>query len=119
MRPLAALALAVAGIGQWWRWPTRKVSPSVSTEPDPQAQHIAALEKELAALKGLCAAQKARIQEAEVDMLVSLAIEEGKLLADPPMRKWAVDLGRRNCEALREFLERSPVLPSFRSGSGS
>jgi len=98
----------------------RRVGTSAPAEPDQQAQRIAALEKELATLKGLCAVQKARIQEAEVDMLVSLAIEEGKLLADPSMRKWAVAFGRHNPDALRDFLEKSPVLPAFgRSGGGS
>lgn len=102
------------------RWLKRTATSPVVSIPDPQAQRIAELEKEIAELKDLCARQKSRILEAEVDMLVSLAIEENKLLADPGTRAWAVALGRSNCDALRNFLENSPVLPALgRSGDGS
>lgn len=79
-------------------------------KPDPQAQRIAELEREVAALKGLCARQEARIREAEVDMLVSLAIDEGKML--PAMRQWAVELGRTSFATLQTFIADTPVMPS-------
>lgn len=54
-------------------------------QPDPQALRIAQLKEEVAELKALCAKQQAKIHEADVDMLVSLAIDEGKVL--PAQRK--------------------------------
>jgi hypothetical protein len=91
------------------RWFQRTAILPVVSNPDPQAQRIAELEKELAELKELCARQKSRILEAEVDMLVSLAIDEGKML--PDLRQWAVVLGRTNYDQLQAFVAEAPFLP--------
>ena len=79
--------------------------PFSPAAPDPQALRIAELEKEVAEMKALCATQKAKIREAEVEMLVSLAIDEGKLLGgQPALRKWAVEMGRRDFATLQAFI---------------
>lgn len=84
---------------------------------DPLQERIAELERQLTEARATIQVLTGKIKQDEIDMLVSLAIGEGKML--PELRPWAVALGRRNYQALQAFIEAAPVVPGRAVGGAS
>lgn len=66
----------------------------------------------LTELQDTVAALQAKITNNEVEGLVSLGMEQGKILAS--MKDWATDLGNKDVAALKGFLDKAPELAALK-----
>lgn len=72
---------------------------AAAANPDP-AKFVAV--ETMQALQSQVAALSARINEKEVDQIVTAALSAGKIL--PPQEAWARNLGKQNIASLKEYL---------------
>ncbi|AHE72556.1 hypothetical protein M942_04515 [Enterobacter ludwigii] len=80
-----------------------------ATAPDPKkyvpVSAMKAMQDQLAALN-------TRVNDDEVNGLVTVALSDGRLLAD--MEDWARELGRKDVAALRGYLEKARPIPALK-----
>ncbi len=87
---------------------TTETAALKTQSPDPAKyvpiETVTQLQTDLAALS-------ARLNDGELDTVISAALDEGKLL--PAMEGWARDLGKSNLAALKTYIEKTPAIAAL------